>query len=186
MQNAWMFTADDKHWLPLPASALPAPQREIWLDAAVVRMATANLTSEPADLAAMRRRCIELLDAAPGGEACLYFPVMEPDALVVRIETLTPDEFPERAGWWSREDAQTTSVEVTELDHPALSQPRRVMRVDKTASTIMFSVAFLATSEDLGIVVSATTGHPLLAGQFAGVAVGFFETFERRVEHVVG
>ncbi len=185
IRNAWAFAADARHWMPLPSSPLPADLRERWLDQAVARMARANLVTDEALLPALRRRGAEILDAAPGGEACVYFPVMEPDALVVRIETLPEDDWRESLRHWARQDGPTTSVEVTPLEHAALSEAHRVMRVDRGDDAVEFGVAFAGIANGVGVVLWAITTQPLLAGQFGGAGEEFFATFEPRSESAV-
>lgn len=187
MHSTWIFAADDKHWLPLPSpGTLTVEQRKLWLDAATVRISRANLEQDPQALAVLRERCREALDSAPEGEACVYFPVMEPFVLTVQIDTVPEAEWSASFAQWQAEGQGNVSFEVTQLDHAALKDAARVMRVDREGTRVVFPVAFFGRAGDVGLIIKATTSHPMIAGQFAKVGADFFATFELSAEGVGG
>lgn len=181
MRNAWKFRVDSKRWFPVPAMDAWSPEgRTKWIEQATIIGGVAVI-GQDLPVSEIRARVTEIADTPRGPESAVFFPVAEPMPVLMHMVTDTAEAIGAAREQWHVRAKGTRAVETTQLDGALLSDAVRITRVDADAhGTIVYSVAFVGTTGELGTVWHGSTRHPLAAGQFMSMGAEVFATVERK------
>lgn len=182
MRNAWKFRVDAKRWVPIPATtAWTAEGRLRWIEQATM-VASVAMLAQDVPMSELRARMMEIADTPRGPESAVFVPVAEPMPLLTHMVTDTAEAIGVARAQWHVRAKGTRAVETTALEGARMSDAVRIARVDADANgDIVYSVAFVGTSGDVGTVWHGATKHPLVAGQFMSMGAEVFATVERRL-----
>lgn len=181
IRNAWKFRIDSKRWIPVPAAdTWTVNTRHRWIEQAVV-VASLGVYAQDVPMREVRARITEIADSPRGPESAVFVPIAEPMPLLMHMVTDTSEAINAAKEQWHTRGAGTRAVEPTPLQDAAMSDAVRVARVDVDAEgAVVYSVAFIGTSGNVGTVWHGSTRHPLVAGQFMSMGAEVFSTVERR------
>ena len=181
MRNAWKFRVDPKRWFPIPAmDAWSSEGRTKWIEQATLIGGVAVIAQD-VPVSEIRARVTEIADTPRGPESAVFFPVAEPMPVLMHMVTDTAEAMGVAREQWHVRAKGTRAVETTALEGARMSDAVRIARVDADANgDIVYSVAFVGTSGDVGTVWHGATKHPLVAGQFMSMGAEVFATVERK------
>ncbi len=180
MRNAWKFRIDPKRWFPIPTvDAWTSETRKKWIEQATIIGGVAVIAQD-IPVSEIRARVTEIADTPRGMESAVFFPVAEPMPLLMHMVTDTAEAIRAAREQWHVRTNGTRAVETTPLEGALLEDAARIARVDADANgTIVYSIAFVGTSGELGTVWHGSTRYPLVAGQFMSMGAEVFATVER-------
>ncbi len=178
-RNAWRFTVGHLQWLPIARSEQSSPDwRHKWLAEATERARVTALAPEE-DEPMLRERCERALDAAPEGEAFVFFALGEALPAVVAMSTASAGDTLRMAVRWASGDDAVVSIDP--VPGVEMHDGRRIVRVSRRPDGgLHFATGFFGSSGDLGLGMTMVTDAPLVAAQFAHAGSPLFASMSRR------